>query len=151
MPGSVALPHPSETEIPAPYAGEMSPGDREFNHICTTEEHNNTLVGDAVLILDEYLTITYCNEQYLEYERCTYEDIIGKNLMRDFLKMVPPGLYASIGSISPGMVRKHALMIPGSEAGIGYHYQILGTLHGNGRPGTIILIQGLSDISHFNN
>lgn len=146
MPGISTLSYPSDTEIPAPYAGDISPGDRGFPLACIKEEHHDPLVGDAVLILDEYLTVTYCNEQYLKYERCGYEDIVGKNLMQDFLKMVPLGLYASIETITPGMVKKLALMIPGSEGGFGYRYQILGTLHGNGRPGTIVLIQGLSDM-----
>jgi PAS domain-containing protein len=97
--------------------------------------------ADAVLILDAHLTISYCNQQFLDLEQGMDHSVIGKNLLQCIFKIIPPGLYEHIEMTVPGMVIKRTCIIPKEHRRVLYQYQILGILHGDGSPGVIILIQ----------
>lgn len=98
-------------------------------------------ISDAVLILDEYLSVSYYNQEFSHLESADESSYLGKNLMQCFFRIIPPSMYEYIETIVPGMVIKKTQIIHAHDQDSCYQYQILGTLHGNGRPGVIILIK----------
>ncbi len=118
----------SQKSPPSGVLGEQNPAMKER-------------ISDAVLILDEYLGISYYNQEFSYLESADERNYIGKNLMQCFFRMIPPSMYEYIETIVPGMVIRKTHTIHAADQDYCFQYQILGTLHGNGRPGVIILIK----------
>ena len=97
--------------------------------------------SDAVLILDEYLSISYYNQEFSQLESADESSYLGKNLMQCFFRIIPPSMYEYIVTIVTGMVIRKTETIHTHDQNYCCQYQILGTIHGNGRPGIIILIK----------
>jgi hypothetical protein len=123
----------SQRSLPPSVQGEQNPTMKEKT-------------ADAVLILDEYLGISYYNQEFSYLESADEGYYIGKNLMQCFFRIIPHSMYEYIETIMPGMVIRKTHTIHAADQDYCFQYQILGTLHGNGRPGVIILIKPEPDI-----